>query len=608
MQEAKPVFVFDGDCGICREWVEYWRELTGAAFAFRPFQEAAADYPRVPREEFARSVQLIRPDGTKSSGAEATFALYRGVFPQSALPFLYRWLPGFAPLSEFCYEFLSQRRGLLAFLTHLCWGRGFRPVRYDITAWIFLRLLGLIYLAAFLSFGAQAQGLVGSDGILPAAPHFEALHARFGRLAWYYAPSLFWLHAGDTTIAAVWLIGAALSVALVVNAATRLVLPALFVLYLSIYYAGQTFMSFQWDLLLLEAGFLAVFLPRGVPVVVWLYRWLAFRFMLLGGAVKIVSRDPSWDSLSALQYHFETQPLPTIAAWYAHQLPDWFLSASAAATLIIELLIPFLVFCPRRFRMLAAGCFILLQVLIILTGNYNFFNLLTIAICLFLLDDTALRRLLPAPFGQRLESRRAPPASPWGRLVLATLAFTVIFVSTESMWRLLGSVRDRAPSALTRALDPCSCINNYGPFAIMTRVRNEIVIEGTTDGREWREYELRYKPGDLSRITGWIIPHQPRLDWQMWFAALSTADRQPWFRNLLARILTGSRPVLGLLESDPFADSPPLAVRAMFFRYEFTTFDERRVSGHWWKRTPAGEYHPPMRLRRNTDSATEQVP
>jgi len=605
---AGSVFVYDGDCGICGEWVDHWRDLTCDEVTFRPYQEAAADYPQLPHAEFERAVQLIGPDGRVRSGAGATFALYQGNFPQSILPFLYGRLPGFAQASELCYAFLSKHRGLLAFLTHLFWGRGFRPVRYDLTTWLFLRLLGLIYLAAFLSFGVQAQGLIGAEGILPLANFLPALEQRFGHAAWYYAPTLFWFQAGDAAITAVWLAGCALATLLVCNRLTRLVLPLLFVLYLSVYNAGQTFMSFQWDLLLLEAGFLAIFLPRGAPVVVWLYRWLVFRFMFLGGAVKIVSRDDAWDSLTALRYHFETQPLPTVAAWYAHHLPDRLLSAAVATTLIIELLLPFLIFCPRRFRMFAGGAFILLQSVIILTGNYNFFNLLTIALCLFLFDDRALGPLLSSALRARA-ARPAPGASPTGRILQAVLAFTVIFVSTESMWRLIGGIRDRTPTALSRLVGPCSCINSYGPFAIMTRVRHEIAIEGTTDGREWKAYGFRYKPDDPARIGGWIIPHQPRLDWQMWFAALSSADRQPWFRSLLVRLLRGSAPVLDLLATNPFPDTPPLAVRASFYRYEFTSGEERRNTGRWWKRTRIGEYHPPMRLRRTSpDPAAGPAP
>jgi predicted DCC family thiol-disulfide oxidoreductase YuxK len=596
-----PVFIFDGACGICREWVDYWKQLTAGRVDFRPYQDAAAGYPQIPRAEFERSVQLVEPDGTVRSGADATFALYRGTFPQGALPFFYRWLPGFARASEFFYGFLSKRRGLLAWLTHLCWGKAFQPVRYEFTSWLFLRLLGLIYLAAFVSFGIQAQGLIGSEGVLPVAGYLDALEARFGRAAWYYAPTLLWLYPGDPAITGLWAAGCVMSILLVANLATRVALPLLFVLYLSVYYAGQAFMTFQWDLLLLETGFLAIFLPRGAPVVVWLYRWLAFRFMFLGGAVKIVSRDPTWDNLTALQYHFETQPLPTVAAWFAHHLPAGILSAGVAATLVIELLVPFLIFAPRRFRMLAAACFILLQLMIVLTGNYNFFNLLTLCVCLFLFDDAALGSVLPAGLRRRVV-RDAPTASRAARTVLALAAGTILLVSSESMWRVLGGVRNRPPSALALAVDPCSCINSYGPFAIMTRVRHEIVVEGTADGNAWKEYGFPHKPGDPARIGGWIIPHQPRLDWQMWFAALSTADRQPWFRNLLARILLGSPPVLGLLESNPFPDAPPIAVRALLYRYEFTSAEERASTGRWWKRTLVGEYHPPMRLSRGGDT------
>jgi hypothetical protein len=343
---------------------------------------------------------------------------------------------------------------------------------------------------------------------------------------------------------------------------------------------------------------LALFLRGGSPVTVWLFRWLAFRFFFMGGMVKLLSGDPTWDNLTALAYHFETQPLPTVLAWYAHHLPSPMLTGMTAATLIIELLIPFLVFAPRRLRMFAAWCFIVLQLAILLTGNYNFFNLLALCLCLFLFDDAALHRALPATMAagfaarQRVASERTPAALTW------LFAGLVLAGSSEQTWLALRNDRAGDASAVvTRALAPCRCISNYGPFAVMTTVRHEIEIEGSMDGVNWLPYGFRHKPGPLDEIGGWIIPHQPRVDWQMWFAALSRPSREQWFQNLLFRLLQNSPAVTALLGSNPFPDRPPQWVRARFYRYEFTTPEQRAETGHWWTRTPVADYFPPARLQ-----------
>jgi predicted DCC family thiol-disulfide oxidoreductase YuxK len=597
-----PVLIYDGDCGICREWVDYWLALTGGAFTARPFQQAAADHPHIPLQEFEQAIQLVEPDGTVSSGAGATFRLYRGIAPWSLLLPLYRHVPGFRPLSEWAYGFLSRHRGLLAFLTHLFWGRNFQPVCYALTARVFLVLFGLLAFSAFVSFGVQAPALIGARGVLPLHNFLEAVHAALGLHGWVQVPTLFWLNASDTFIQLLCAAGAVLSLFIVFNLVTRTALLLVFLLYLSLVNAGQTFMNFQWDMLLLEACLLAIFVTRGSAIAAWLYRWLVFRFMFLGGVVKIVSRDPAWDSLTALNYHFETQPLPVPAAWFAHHLPETLLKTGVAATLFVELVLPFLVFAPRRFRMIAGWTFILFQGSIIATGNYNFFNLLTIALCLFLFDDAALRNTARMATGRMLRPAAGPlAAAPTTRFATAVLlCFTVpyLWISAEGVYRVVAGQRDLPVSSLTRTVAPCRCINTYGPFAVMTTARHEIVIEGSNDGAEWREYGFRYKPGALDRISGWIIPHQPRIDWQMWFAALSNADRQPWFRNLMVRLLQGGGPVPSMFRDNPFPDQPPLLVRALFYRYEFTTPAERAATGNWWKRRLVGEYHPPMRLQR----------
>ncbi len=595
MNDKFATLVYDGDCGICKEWVDHWHCITGDRVIYRPYQQVADQFPGISLQSFEESIQLIEADGEVSSGAEATFRLYRHLHPYSLLLLLYRYLPGFRPLTEFAYGFFSRHRGLLAAITHLFWGRNFRPPEYQRVSRIFLICLGLIYFSAFLSFSLQAQGLIGSHGILPLHFYLERLAEHYGGWAYLNAPMIFWFNASNPAIQLTSIAGCVLSVLLIFNRARLLVLIALYVLYLSLYYAGQVFMSFQWDILLLEAGFLAIFLGRGSRIVVWLYRWLVFRFMLLGGLVKLASRDPTWDNLTALFYHFETQPLPAPLAWHAHHLPETVLMALVVFTMVTELLVPFLIFTPRRFRILGAWIIMLFQFGIILTGNYNFFNLLTISLCLFLFDDAALGRIFRfarRPVGQGI---RIPVNT--GLVLRSLFAAIMLYATTDRLLMFFTPEGERDFAVVTRVFAVLNAANNYGPFAVMTTERNEIIIEGSMDGRDWQPYLFKHKPDALDKPLRWIIPHQPRLDWQMWFAALSTAERQHWFRRLLYQCLEGRRAVLELFRYNPFADKAPTWIRAGFYRYTFTSTEQRRRTGNVWNRQYLGEYLPAFRLQ-----------
>ena len=598
MPDQPARLIFDGDCGICREWVDYWQCISGAGISYRPYQEVAADYPHISRQEFEAAVQLITADGTHYRGARACLELYRHQSPYLWFIWLYQYLPGFARISEAGYGFLSRHRGLLAFFTHLFWGRGFRPPEYRTTSWLFLRLLGLIYCSAFLSLYVQIDGLIGTHGILPLASYLNAVRTALGHAAYYRMPMVFWFYHSDIFLQFVCLAGAVVSLMLVFNFLTRTALAVLFVLYLSLVYGGQVFMAYQWDMLLLEAGFLAMFLYRGSAITVWLYRWLVFRFFFLSGMVKVLSHDPSWANLTALHFHFETQPLPTPLAWYAHHLPGTLLRGAVAATLVIEIVLPFLIFTPRRFRILAACCFIIFQTCIILTGNYNFFNLTAIALCLFLFDDAALQTLLPAYLHKRSVTGRGRAVHKAGTVVLAVFAAVVVYSSSEKLTAALRQEHSYVPSTLTRWLAPLQIINNYGPFAVMTTLRYEIEIEGSNDLKHWRTYAFKYKPGEPGKHLSWNIPHQPRLDWQMWFAALSAPDQNPWFQNLLVRLLQNQKAVTRLFARNPFPDRAPIYIRALFYEYHFTSQQERNQSGHIWKRQLVGEYYPTVSLRK----------
>ena len=449
---------------------------------------------------------------------------------------------------------------------------------------LFTRLLGLIFLAAFVSLGVQIEGLVGQAGILPLTDYLEQARMALGELAYWRLPTLFWLDDSDGSLRLACVVGALLSLMVAFGRTTYWSLAGCYALYLSLVTAGHVFTAFQWDMLLLESGFLAVFLASRSPIVILLFRLLIFRFMLLGGVVKLASGDPTWRGLTALNYHFETQPLPSPLAWYAHHLPPGLLAATTAGVLIIELAVPFLVWLPRPGRLIAAWSFLLLQVSILLTGNFGFFNLLTLALCLFLFEDRDLRRLLglgrvlPTPVAVR-------PPSPLGQASAALMAAVVLI----SLSALSGPGRssDSEPGPLyrlARTVSDFGLVNGYGPFAVMTTERREIGIEGSNDGINWLAYAFRYKPDETDKPLSWNIPHQPRLDWQFWFAALGDPAKQPWLSALMQRLREGSPQVLGLLRHNPFPDRPPLYVRLVIDRYHFTSPVERSEIGRVWRR------------------------
>jgi predicted DCC family thiol-disulfide oxidoreductase YuxK len=600
MSQARPTLVYDGDCGICRYWVDYWQGLTGERVIYRPYQEAAVDFPAIPPEAFQHAIQLIEPDGKVYSGAAATYRVLRHVPGRGAWWWLYAHVPGFAVVSERSYAFIARRRGPLNRVSKLLWGPALEPERYELVSWVFLRLLGAIYLAAFVSLGVQILGLVGHAGVLPLGDHLGAARHALGDTAYRILPTLFWLDSSDASLLAGCVVGAFLGLLVILNRSTRAALIGLFVLYLSYFYAGQDFTGFQWDLLLLEAGFLAIFLSSGSRIVIWLYRWLVFRYLFLAGAAKLLSGDPTWRDFTALEYHFWTQPLPTPLAWYAAELPDWLLIGATAATLLVELGIVFLIFLPRRPRAVAACCIALFQALIVLTGNYNFFNLLSIAMCVLLLDDASLRRFLPRRLVMRLRHRVRQPGRA-ATMIATALALVIVPVGLNRICLSLTGSGLPVARALQQLVSPLMIVNAYGLFAVMTTSRPEIVIEGSADGQVWREYVFRFKPGPVTRRARWSIPHQPRLDWQMWFAALGDRTDNPWFESLMRRLLEGSPPVLALFEADPFPDRPPKYVRALLYDYRFADSSTRAATGQWWVRQLAGLYFPQVSLAHPKD-------
>jgi predicted DCC family thiol-disulfide oxidoreductase YuxK len=596
--DPRPLLAYDADCQFCVYWARYWQKLTGDAVNYQPYQEVASQYPLVPLADFQRAVQYITHDGGRASAAEASFLTLSRASGKGFWLTLYRKLPGFAVVAEWLYAFIAAHRPAFYRISLLLWGKDVGPPRYDLVSFVFLRLMGLIYLSAFVSFGVQALGLIGSHGILPIAELVKLISHSAGVERFFVMPMLFWINASDLAIRLVCWAGAGFSLLLIFNVLPRLSLIALYVLYLSLLYGGQTFMSFQWDTFLLEAGFLSLLLSFAQRPGIWLLRWLLFRFMFMSGVVKLLSGDPSWWNLSALSYHFFTQPLPTPLAWYAAHLPSSVFRFATGGLFLVELVLPFLIFFPRRLRFCTAFGILLLQSCILITGNYNWFNLQTMLLCLLLFDDAALRKCLPQLLIRILSRRVGRRSSKAVTVVVGAWGLVLVFLSFVEMDVRFGGSPPTAVRAMDQLIEPLRMVNSYGLFAVMTTERNEIIIEGSDDGTEWREYEFRYKPGDVARRPPWNIPHQPRLDWQMWFAALDDPRRVNWFPHFLERLLENESTVTALLERNPFTDRAPQYIRAQFYGYTFSS-DEEMQKGLWWQRRSAGLYFPVVRLKAN---------
>ena len=600
-QSSKPLLVYDNDCDFCRYWIAQWQHVTGNRIAYAPYQEVASRFPEIPISAYESSVQLILENGTVFSGAEAVFRALNN----SLLLWCYYHLPGFASVSEGIYRFVARHRSFFSALTRWFCGTHTNKTTFYLSRWLFLRGLGCIYLIAFLSLWVQIHGLVGSNGILPAGEYLTAVRQQIGPEGYYLLPTLFWLNPSDAFLHFLCAGGVVLSLALIAGFFPRITLAGLWGLYLSLVTVGQVFLSFQWDVLLLEVGFLAIFFAPlqiretfsratapSVPFL-WLLRWLLFRLMFASGFVKLAS-DEVWRNLTALNFHYETQPLPTWIGWYAHQLPEWLQKISVIGMFAVELVIPFLIFAPRRLR--TAGCIgvVGLQLLILLTGNYCFFNLLTIALCLLLIDDVTWRGLLSKRFMPNFQSIGQSPHRYW-RVCVAVLA-TLLFILSGI--RFSGQLFRDARLPDIAWIRPLRSVNTYGLFADMTESRPEIIVEGSNDQIIWKTYEFRWKPGELTDAPKWVAPHQPRLDWQMWFAALQGSyQRTPWFPHFMVALLQGKPKVLRLLAENPFPDTPPRYVRATLYDYHFTDIATKRSEGTWWSRERKGIYCPTISLR-----------
>ncbi len=464
-----------------------------------------------------------------------------------------------------------------------------------LTAWVFCRALGAVYVIAFVSLLVQVAGLIGDQGILPASEFLAAVHQVYGADAYRLLPTLAWFASSTRALQAICVAGALCGGLVLAGRATRPALTGAFALYLSLMAVGQVFLSFQWDSLLLEAGVLAVVATFWPAASAWLFRWLLFRLLFLSGAVKLLSGDQTWRDLTALTYHFQTQPLPNAVSWYMQQAPQAMLVAGTVVTFVSELAVPLLFFAGRRVRLVAAAAVVIFQALIFLTGNYTFFNVLTVALAVWLLDDARVAGWLPR---RLLETVPPPVGVPqgWRRNVL--VAFMALLAASSGL-QAFAAIGGRVPAQLDSAIgaiEPLHLTSSYGLFAVMTTSRPEIIFEGSDDGQSWRPYEFKYKVGDVRRPPPFVAPYHPRLDWQMWFAALGEPRTDRWVLAFAARLLQASPPVLDLLDASPFGAKAPKYVRANLYDYHFTTRAERAATGSWWARRQTGEYLPALML------------
>jgi hypothetical protein len=515
--------------------------------------------------------------------------------------------------------------------------------------WIFLRVLAAIYFSAFYSLLFQIEALNGPDGILPAQFLLRAVGS-MGILRYWYAPTLFWFSSGSHMVLAVVLAGMAASVFAFFNLWPRLSLFVCFLCFLSFVTAAQAFSSYQSDGMLLEAGFIALFFAPGGTHPGWgtaspppraslfLLQWEWFRIYFESGLVKLLGRDPEWRDFTAMDDYYQNGPLPTWIGYYVAHLPHWFHAASVAGTLVMELAVVWMLFLPRRARLI---CFCIVtpwEIGVILTANYTFLNYLVLALGLLLLDDRSLRWLVPQRFRSALPDSILPytkrfetdqPATSegmlagsedvstnhrlsswWGniRFSVAGVMLTWIAYATTAEMIAMPFHDFPLPSLPVVALEPFRIANQYGLFARMTRGRYEIEFQGSNDGQNWTPYPFRYKPQELNKAPGIYAPYQPRFEWNLWFASLSDWKQNDFVPLTEERLLEGNHNVLGLFRSNPFAQAPPRYLRAVLWQYWFTSMDEKRQSGNWWKRELIGLYAPELTRLPNGQFAAVEWP
>ena len=611
--QNQSVLYWDADCAFCRRWVERWQAASGEAVIYRTLQSAPPDVMAAAGGEPFQRIVMSCPDGSLITGAHAALAALAADQPGSSLLLpAYRTLPLFRQIAEAAYHWVARHRSWCANMTNLLWGRGTLVTRYRISGYFFPRLIGLIYVFAFLSLWSQIDGLAGSRGILPVEDHLIAVKESFTAAehpwsAWWAVPSLLWFGSSDLMLH-VWLAaGTAASVALVLGLLPAVSAFTAWICYLSFASGVPLFLNFQWDALLLEAGLLVVFYvpwslrapcgasapPRAARLLVW---WLLFRLMFESGLVKLYGFNATgrntWLEGTALDYHYFTQPIPVWTSWWFAQCPDWFHVLSLTVVFAIELLGPFFMIGPRRLRMAAFWAFSLLMALIMASGHYGFFNLLTLALCVSLVDDACWPSWLRQRFAGSIVATAAWPVRLRGKL-LPWFAMLIVVLTTLQLLVVLRFVRPPVVAPVLGAFAPLRSTNSYGLFSVMTTERPEITIEGSVDGHTWQPYRFRYQMAADKNNLPFLLPHMPRLDWQMWFAALeyrSSGQPPGWIMPLLGRLQEQSGPVLDLLDPDGNPDLSPSFFRLRLDLLTFAPREMRAATGRVWQAAPLPGY------------------
>jgi hypothetical protein len=486
--------------------------------------------------------------------------------------------------------------------------------------WIFLRALGIFYFSAFYSLLFQIKGLIGPNGILPGRDFLQAVAAALHSVRFWYAPTLFWFGASDRALMLVCWVGLIASVLVVANVWPRTTLAISFACFLSFVSAAQDFSGYQSDGMLLEAGFIGLFfappgfwpgLARANPpsrASLFLLRWEWFRIYFESGVAKMASGDLSWRHFTAMDDYYQNGPLPTWIGWYVQHLPHWFHASAAFLTLGVELVLVWMLFLPRRFRI---ACFCIVtpfEIVIILTANYAFLNYIVLALGFLLLDDRVIEWILP-PRVRGLADRKpatssavvAPPAGSLARwrirlkpvrasIAGICLALILYVTSVLLIWQFVPSVP--LSEKPVQMLEPFRIANRYGLFAVMTHARYEVEFQGSSDGITWTPYPFRYKPQDVSKAPGIYAPYQPRFEWNLWFASLGQWRQYRFVLWTEERLLTSEPDVLALFSANPFAGAAPKQVRAVIYQYWFTDMKTKREQGLWWRRQLLGNYAP----------------
>ena len=462
---------------------------------------------------------------------------------------------------------------------------------YGLTRFIFQRGLGFIYFIGFLILVQQFVPLLGEKGLLPVPLFLK-------RASFTDAPSLFFIHFSDTFAAVLAFLGLGLAVLALTGISdnygiwvSAIVWGLLWLLYLSFVNVGQTFYGFGWETLLLETGFLAIFLgskDAAVPVVlIWLLRWVLFRLMFGAGLIKLRG-DSCWRDLSCMMYHYETQPMPNPLSWYFHHLPPILHRIEVASTHFVEVIVPWFFFVPGIPGAVAGLVTIVFQGMLILSGNLSWLNYITIVLCISCFNDKIITSIIRiAPF-------QTAPASTLREVIVGTLALMIGVLSIKPARNLFSSSQ-----IMNTSFDSLHLVNTYGAFGSITRDRMEVIVQGTKDivitpATQWLEYEFKGKPGDPKRRPPIVSPYHLRLDWQMWFAAMNSYVYHPWIVTLVAKLLQGDQPLLGLLRTNPFPDAPPRYIRLELYHYKFV--DKEDSSGNWWVRKRVEGYLPPLSL------------